>query len=189
MEKYRRIAVYGSSTVAEGEPDYRLAKELGRELARAGAAVMTGGYGGVMESASRGAAEAGGHVIGVTVEQFEHRGPVNRWVQERVHTPDLFERLRHLITTADGFVAVGGGLGTLTEVLLVWTLLSVHARPRAALVLLGESWQAWLETNRRVGFITPELLEHVQLARAAPEAARLALAGVQAGVARSRSTA
>ena len=68
------IAVYGSSTVRDGDPAWLRARELGRELARAGATVMTGGYGGIMEACSHGAHEAGGHVIGVTVELFETRG-------------------------------------------------------------------------------------------------------------------
>jgi len=55
-----RIAVYGSSLVSERDPGYRLAYDLGAELARQGATVVTGGYGGVMEAASRGAAEAAG---------------------------------------------------------------------------------------------------------------------------------
>ena len=65
------IAVYGSSTARESERAWRLAYDLGGELARAGAAVMTGGYGGIMAACSRGAHEAGGHVVGVTVELFE----------------------------------------------------------------------------------------------------------------------
>ncbi len=178
MERSRpRIAVYGSSTVREDDPAYALARELGTELARAGAEVMTGGYGGIMEACSRGAAEAGGHVIGVTVELFEKRGPVNPWVKERVHTPDLFERLRVLVSRADGFIVVSGSLGTLTELFLTWTLLSVSARPRAPLVLLGERWKPWLEVHRDAAFIPPDLFRHVQLARDTAEAARLALAG------------
>ena len=66
-----RIAVYGSSTAQEGDETYRMAQELGGALARAGADVVTGGYSGVMEACSRGAHEAGGHVIGITVELFE----------------------------------------------------------------------------------------------------------------------
>ena len=73
------IAVFGSSTVQESDRAYRLAYELGRELALVGADVMTGGYSGTMEACSKGAHEAGGHVVGVTVELFEKRGPVNRW--------------------------------------------------------------------------------------------------------------
>src|SRR5262245_16940865 len=72
------IAVYGSSTIRETDPEYGLARDLGRALAEGGAYVMTGGYGGAMEACSRGCHEAGGHVVGVTVELFEARGPANR---------------------------------------------------------------------------------------------------------------
>jgi uncharacterized protein (TIGR00725 family) len=175
-----RIAVYGSSTVTEGDRAYRDALELGAELARSGAVVMTGGYAGTMEAASRGAREAGGHVIGVTIDFDPPRFP-NRWVEERLHAPDLFERLRLLILSADGFVAVAPSLGTYTEVCLAWTLLSLGARRRAPLVLLGESWPAWLDAMRGTGDMTGELVEHVALAATPGEAARLVLAG--AGVA------
>jgi kynureninase len=117
-----RIAVFGSSTAREGQVAWTLGYQLGRELALAGATVMTGGYGGTMEACSRGAHEAGGHVVGVTVELFEARGPANPFVRERVHTPDLFERLRYLVHHADGFVTLPGSIGTLTELYLTWTL-------------------------------------------------------------------
>src|SRR5262245_10009308 len=77
------IAVFGSSTVKPGDRAYELAHALGREIAKAGAGVMTGGYHGTMEAVSRGAHENGGHVVGVTVELFEKRGPVNAFVKER----------------------------------------------------------------------------------------------------------
>jgi uncharacterized protein (TIGR00730 family) len=174
------ITVFGSSTVREPEPTWRLAYDLGRELARSGATVITGGYSGTMEACSRGAAEAGGHVIGVTVELFEKRGPVNPWVAERVHAPDLFDRLRHLIRRADGFVALPGSLGTLAEVLLTWTLLSVEGRPSASLVLLGDCWQPWLEAHQRPDLVLGSLFAHVQVAGTPAEAARLAVGGVAA---------
>jgi hypothetical protein len=174
------IAVYGSSTVREPDAAWRLAYDLGRELATAGAGVMTGGYGGTMEACSRGAHDAGGHVVGVTVDLFEKRGPVNRWVKERVHTPDLFERLRTLVQRADGFVVVPGSIGTLTELFLTWTLLSVAGRPAAPLVLLGEHWREWLDAHRHPDIVLPHLFEHVQVATTAADAARLALGGVTA---------
>ena len=164
--------------VQPGDVAYQLALELGREVARAGATVMTGGYRGAMEACSKGAHEAGGHVIGVTVELFEARGPVNAWVRERVHTPDLFERLRHIISRADAFVAVTGSVGTITEVLLTWTLLSVSARPQAPLVLMGRAWKTWLEAHRHPDLVLPHLFAHVRTAETPEEAARLVLAGV-----------
>jgi len=177
------IAVYGSSTVREGAPAYRMAYDLGQALARAGADVMTGGYGGIMEACSRGASEGGAHVVGVTVELFEKRGPANRWVKERVHTPDIFERLRHIVGRADGFITVPGSIGTLTELYLTWTLLAVNGRRRAPLVVLGEPWPRVLEAHRHPDLIPQHLFEFVQVAASPAEAARLALAGVASAAA------
>lgn len=176
------VAVFGSSTVREPEPAYRDAHTLGRALATRGVATMTGGYGGAMAAVSRGAHDAGGHVIGVTVDLFEHRGPVNPWVRERVHTPDLFERLRHLVHAADGFVAVAGSIGTLSELFLVWTLVSVEGRPAAPIVLMGRQWHAWLEAHRAPEFIPARLHGYVQVA----ETPELAAAAVVAGIALAR---
>ena len=174
------VAVFGGGTLVEADPEYELARDLGRALARAGADVMTGGYGGVMEAASRGCHEAGGHTIGVTVSMFDGRRDVNPWVKERVHTPDLFERLRQLVGRADGFVAVPGSVGTLAEVQLTWTLLCMSARPRAPLVLLGGKWQEYLAAHRRADLVHPELFEFLCTARTADDATRIVLEGVAA---------
>ncbi len=158
------VAVFGSSTLREDDPEYARIVTLGGELARRGWAVMTGGYDGAMAAASRGAGEAGGRVIGVTVEMFETRGPVNRWVTDRVHTTDLFERLRHLADVADAFVVVTGSIGTLTELFLCWTLVAVGSRPKAPIVLMGAHWHAWLETHRAPEFVPAHLFRWVEVA-------------------------
>ncbi len=170
------VAVFGSSTVTEGSPTYRLAHDLGAELARAGADVMTGGYCGTMEACSKGANEAGGHVVGVTVELFERRGPVNPWVKQRIHTPHLYERLQHLVERASGFIALPGSIGTLNEVFLTWTLLSVQGRPSAPLVLLGEHWEGFLESLRHPDMVLPRLFDYVETARTPREAVEKVLA-------------
>lgn len=176
------VAVFGSSTVREPDAAWSEARVLGSELARRGMATMTGGYGGAMAAASRGAHEAGGHVIGVTVDLFERRGPVNPWVRERVHTPDLFERLRHLVAAADGYVAVAGSIGTLSELFLVWTLVSVEGREPAPIVLMGPHWRRWLELHRAPEFIPTRLHEFVQVA----DTPSLAAEAVVSGIARLR---
>lgn len=165
-----QIAVFGSSSTQPNEAAYGDACRLGAELARRGAVVMTGGYDGAMAACSQGAHEAGGHVVGVTVEMFERRGPVNRWVRERVHTATLFERLEYLVEHADGFVAVAGSVGTLTEVFLAWTLLGIEARRPAPLVLMGPQWHAWLELHRSPGFLPERLFQYIEVANT-PEAA------------------
>jgi hypothetical protein len=172
-------AVFGSSTLRESDAAWREAHRLGGALARLGFATMTGGYGGAMAAASRGAHEAGGHVIGVTVDLFEARGPVNPWVHERVHTPDLFERLRHLVHAADGFVAVAGSIGTLTEVLLTWTLVSVEGRGRAPIVLMGPQWHGWLEAHRGPEFVPGHLHGLVEVADTPEQAAERLARGIE----------
>ena len=177
----RTVAVFGSSRLAPDAPAYADVRALGGELARRGFAVMTGGYDGAMAAASRGASEAGGHVIGVTVETFEARGPVNPWVRERLHTPDLYERLRVLVREADAFVAVTGSIGTLNELFLCWTLVSVGARPRAPIVLMGEHWNAWLDAHRAPGLVPHDLFRWVEVAATPREAAERVSAALPAG--------
>jgi hypothetical protein len=175
------IAVFGSSTVRPGDPAYTLGLELGRAIAVAGADAMTGGYSGTMEAVSRGAHEAGGHVVGVTVELFEARGPVNVWVRERVHTPDLYERLRYLVERADGFIVLPGSIGTLTELFLTWTLVSVGGRHTAPVVLLGPHWQEFVKVLHHPDMVLPQLFEHLRVTELPVEAVRLALAHREAG--------
>jgi uncharacterized protein (TIGR00730 family) len=169
------IAVFGSSTVKPQDPGWTLASDLGRELALAGADVMTGGYNGAMEACSQGAHEAGGHVIGVTVELFERRGPANRWVRERVHTRNLYERLEYLVERAAGFVVLPGSIGTLTELFLSWTLVSVEGRAHAPIVLLGDHWAEFLEALHDPDMVLPALFQFVELAESPADAARRAL--------------
>jgi uncharacterized protein (TIGR00730 family) len=175
------IAVFGSSTVQPDDPSYQLGYDLGRALAVAGADIMTGGYSGAMEACSRGAHEGGGHVIGVTVDLFEKRGGANRWVAERVHTPTLYERLRYLVEHANGFVVLPGSIGTLTELFLAWTLLSVEGRDAAPLVLLGGHWEEFLAALHRPDMVRPGLFEFVEVATDPEDAARRALGGVTPG--------
>lgn len=170
------IAVYGSSTIHPGDAAWQLAHNLGRELGLAGAAVMTGGYCGAMGACSQGAHEAGGHVVGVTVELFEHRSPVNRWVHERVHTDQLYQRLEYLVEKATGFIVLPGSIGTLNELFLTWTLVSVSGRPPAPIVLLGAHWERFLESLHDPDLVRPELFRFVQYAATPAEAARLVLA-------------
>ena len=88
----------------------------------------------MMEAVSRGAHEAGGHVIGVTCEDIEAWRPIkaNAWVMEEIRKKTLVERLHTLIHESDAAFALPGGAGTLTEISLMWNLMiveSLHRRP------------------------------------------------------------
>jgi uncharacterized protein (TIGR00725 family) len=92
MDSERIITVFGSSRRDEGSALYRETYELGRLLAQAGYAVLSGGYNGSMAAVSRGAREAGGRVIGVTCAVFDPTPP-NPWLTEEIRTPTLLDRL------------------------------------------------------------------------------------------------
>ncbi len=136
-------SVFGGSAPKPRSAAYDEAVLMGRLLAQAGFAVATGGYTGVMEAASRGAAEAGGHVIGVTcglIENWREGFAPNRWVKEEIRFASLRERLYHLVTFCDAAVALGGGIGTLSEVSLMWSLMQTGEIKRKPLVLVGPLW-------------------------------------------------
>jgi uncharacterized protein (TIGR00725 family) len=120
---------------------------LGKLLAQAGYIVLNGGYIGTMEATSRGAAEAGGHVIGVTCDQIEAWRPVkaNPWVTEEWRFPTLRERLFALIENCDAALALPGGVGTLVEISLMWNLLLTHVLPPRPIILIGPGWQATMQ--------------------------------------------
>lgn len=134
----RIITVFGSSHPQDGHEDYVEALELGRALAAAGFAVCTGGYGGVMEAVSRGASEAGGHVLGVTSSFFKSRA--NPWVKAETKMATWHERLFELVRLGDGYVACKGGTGTLVELAVVWEMLNKKAMAPRPFVVLGDFW-------------------------------------------------
>ncbi len=137
------ITVFGSSTPQPGEHGYEEASHLGELLAKAGHTVLTGGYMGTMEATSRGAAEAGGHTIGVTCAQIEawRNTRANPWVREERSFPTLRERLYSLIESCDAAIALPGGVGTLAEIAVMWSQMQTNSMPLRPLILIGDGWQ------------------------------------------------
>jgi uncharacterized protein (TIGR00730 family) len=144
------VTVFGGALPQPGEPTYEEGLLLGRLLARSGHTVLTGGYKGVMESVSRGAAEAGGHVIGVTCTEIEdwRKTSANLWVKEEWKAETLIQRLDLLVHRCEAAVAMPGGIGTLTELTLYWNMLLIEALPPRPLVLVGSGWTNMMEGLR-----------------------------------------
>jgi uncharacterized protein (TIGR00725 family) len=108
------IAVVGAS---EPSPEQeQAADDIGRGLGAAGCVVITGGRGGVMSAASRGAHEAGATVIGIL--PGTDRREANEWVEIALPTGLGHVRNALVVATADAVIAVGGGFGTLSEIAL-----------------------------------------------------------------------
>ena len=141
------VCVYGATTTDRHEADYETAVTLGRLLAENGYSVMTGGYAGIMEAASRGAKEAGGYVIGVTASLFDAEGRrPNLFLDDVIKKETLTERLIHLVTKSDAAIAMPGGIGTLNEIALTWSLMRVGEIPMKPLLLMGEQWADVMQT-------------------------------------------
>jgi uncharacterized protein (TIGR00725 family) len=148
MSAEKIVTVFGSSRPKEADPDYAEARELGRALAAGGFAICSGGYGGVMEAASRGAKEAGGKTYGVTADFFKAK--TNPWIDVEVRMKTWQERLFELIRLADAFVACKGGTGTLVELAVVWEMLNKSVIAGKPFAVLGDFWTPILERVREV---------------------------------------
>ena len=140
------VAVVGPS----GDPGsavLALAEEVGRRLAEAGAVVVTGGGTGVMEAASRGAADAGGVVVGIL--PGADRAEANSHVTVALATGLGEVRNALVVRAVDAVIAVGGSWGTLSEVALacrtgvpVWALAGWHLPSRDGPVVVADPAEA-----------------------------------------------
>jgi uncharacterized protein (TIGR00730 family) len=141
------ITVFGAANTQPGEPLYEQSLRLGSLIAGAGWGVLTGGYIGTMEAVSRGAAEAGGHVIGVTCDEIEAWRPVrpNRWVMEERRYPTNLLRLSALIQGCDAALALPGGVGTLAELAVLWSQLQTQAVAPRPFLAIGPGWGSVIE--------------------------------------------
>ncbi|MDP9441903.1 MAG: TIGR00725 family protein [Actinomycetota bacterium] len=135
------FGVVGAGSADAGEEALLAAEEVGRLVAEAGGVVVSGGLGGVMESACRGAKAAGGTTVGLL--PGTERTAANRWL-DVVITTGLGEARNVLVVRAsDVIVAVGGGYGTLSEIgfalkigtpvvgIATWDVAGVEAVPTA----------------------------------------------------------
>lgn len=146
----KTVAVFCGSATSDGDPNYGDAVEIGRLLTEAGFHVCTGGYQGSMEAVSKGAKQAGGKPVGFTTEEFKDYNP-NRYLDRIIHHPHIYGRLERFITQADGFIVLRGGVGTLTELFLAWSLSQAEKIREKPIVLLGAFW------NRLLGLFKEEL--------------------------------
>lgn len=153
------IAVFGSSDPQPGEPAYQDAVRAGERLAMAGWAVLTGGYGGVMEGASRGARDAGGQAVGITVAAFAGRSGGNKWLSTEICEDDLFTRTRALVNPAVGYLILPGKAGTLAELAFLWALRRAALLGSRPIVLCGALWPDLIASLTSAKILDPATLD------------------------------
>lgn len=130
------VTVFGSARFGEDHAYYRLAREMGRALGKAGFTVMTGGGPGIMEAANRGARDVGAPSVGCNIQLPREQEPnayLDRWITFRY----FFVRKVMLLKYSYAFVALPGGFGTMDEIFETATLIQTGKIREFPLVLLG----------------------------------------------------
>ncbi len=166
------ISVFGSAQAEPSSQAYEEGRRAGSLLAQRGFTVCSGGYGGVMEAVSLGAKEVGGRTIGVTTDAFGGL-KANCWIDQEIRTSVFMERLQKLVELGQGYLALKGGIGTLTEVSIVWSLLQTHSIPPRPFMLLEDPWRNMLDCCRHHLIIRAADYDQLHLCARPEEAARM----------------
>jgi uncharacterized protein (TIGR00730 family) len=157
------VSVFGSARIGPEDPAYALTEDIGRRLAEAGFAVITGGGPGLMEAANKGASEAGGLSVGLGIELPREQG-LNPWVELGVDFRYFFARKTMFVKYAQGFIVMPGGFGTLDELFEALTLVQTGKVTWFPIVLVGTRFWGGLidwvrETLVPAGTISPDDLD------------------------------
>ncbi|MEV0149538.1 MULTISPECIES: TIGR00730 family Rossman fold protein [unclassified Nonomuraea] len=181
----RAVTVFGSARTPSDSGEYAMGRALGRAIAEAGYAVITGGGPGVMESANRGASEVDGAVsVGLGIElPFEQR--MNDYVDLGIEFRYFFVRKTMFVKYSCGFIALPGGFGTLDELFEALTLVQTHKVTSFPVVLMGsEFWGGlidWIKsTLLGTGKIAEQDLDLITVTDDVDEAVRIVVESDQA---------
>jgi hypothetical protein len=153
------VTIFGSARTGPDDPQYRAAEEVGRLLAEAGFAVITGAGPGIMEAGNRGARLAGGHSVGCNIELPFEQG-ANPYVDTLVNFRYFFVRKTMFIKYSVAFIIFPGGFGTLDELFEALTLIQTGKIRQFPVILFGRHYWAglirWIQSRVLVeGKISP----------------------------------
>ncbi len=153
ISKYKKsVTIFGSARTKPDDPVYKLSKDLGNEIAKIGYAVVTGGGPGVMEAANRGARDAQkerkstrkktkgiGPSVGLNI-QLPTEQRINPYVNESLAFRFFFSRKVMLSFSAETYIYLPGGFGTMDELFEVLTLVQTHKINRVPIILMGKDY-------------------------------------------------
>ena len=172
------VSIFGSARTLPGTVYYELAVETAREVGKAGFAVITGGGGGIMEAANRGAREAGVRSVGLNIELPREQRP-NEFQDLSLQFRYFFCRKVMFLKYAHGFIVLPGGFGTLDELFEALTLIQTFKQAFFPVVLMGsEYWKNLVDWLRETlldkhAYIGPKDLEVFSLTDDPQAAARI----------------
>ena len=155
------VSIFGSARIKPNDPYYKLAYETAWNVAKAGFAVITGGGGGIMEAANKGAADAGGISVGANIELPQEQVP-NEYQNISLHFKYFFCRKVMFLKYAHGFIVLPGGYGTLDELFEALTLIQTLKQASFPVILMGSDyWDGllgWVKEKmlKECKYISPE---------------------------------
>ncbi len=163
----RGVSIFGSARTKDGEPDYKAAYETAYLLGAAGFEIITGGGGGIMEAANRGAKDAGAVSIGCNIELPQEQTP-NPYQNRSLSFKYFFVRKTMFIKYSNAYVIFPGGFGTMDELFEALTLIQTRKIRNFPVVLFGSQyWRgllSWLtSTMLNEKMISPEDLSLIHL--------------------------
>ncbi len=167
-EIYPAVSVFGSASISEQSPVYKLGREVGRLLAESGFTVITGGGPGAMESANRGAFEAGGKSVGLCI-QLPKEQAANPYLNVKLNFRYFFVRKVMFVKYAMAYVILPGGFGTMDELFESMTLIQTHRIKPFPVILLGKDyWKdlvSWIKKTMLMkhGMICPDDMDLFQV--------------------------
>jgi hypothetical protein len=164
------VSVFGSTRALEADPEYRLAETMGRLLAEAGFAVVTGGGPGVMEAANKGARMSGGVSVGYNIKLPNQQDP-NRYIdpEKLVTFQYFFVRKVMFLKYSQAFIVLPGGFGTLDEFAEAINIIHTRKSQMFPVIMMGrEYWgefYGWIRKRmlEEKGFIDKEDLDFIFL--------------------------
>lgn len=135
----KTITIFGSAIPNENDAQYEFAYQLGASLAQNGFNICNGGYGGIMEAASKGAYDNAGFIYGVTIDLWD-KDP-NPYITVEVREQKLFERIAKLIELGDAYVILQGGTGTLLEFSAIWEYANKNLQQPKPIICHSRMWE------------------------------------------------
>ena len=168
------VSVFGSARTQPGSADYQSAVECGKLLVENGYSVITGGGGGIMEAASKGAFEAGGNVVGLNIELPMEQNP-NKYQTCSLNFRYFFLRKVSFLKYSTAFIVYPGGFGTLDELSEVLTMVQTEKINMVPIIFVGSKFYQglidWFKTTLvDEKMISPEDINLIKVVDTAEEA-------------------
>ena len=159
----KAVSIFGSARTKPGTPYYEKASDIAALMVKNGYGVITGGGGGIMEAANKGAAEAGGTSVGLNITLPFEQDP-NPYSNIKLQFNYFFIRKVMFVKYASAYIIMPGGFGTLDELFESVTLIQTQRIKPLPVILVGtEFWQGiidWVKSTMLAeGTISPEDLD------------------------------